>query len=98
MVEGGITTIRKYKERGTEIYNAKMTQRQIIIFKKVAVAGLLRWHLSSLEGGEGVSQDDLGRSKAVTWGGKTTAGLEGRSSPGRFQRNTKESTMAGVKR
>jgi len=42
MVEGGITTIRKYKERGTEIYNAKMTQRQIIIFKKVAVAGLLR--------------------------------------------------------
>lgn len=42
MVQGRIITIRKYKERGTEIYHAKMTQRQIIIFKKVAVAGLLR--------------------------------------------------------
>lgn len=90
MVEGGIKIIGKTKERGTEIYNAKVTQRQIIIFRKVAVAGLLRWHLSSLEGGEEVSQDDLGRSKAVTWGGKTVAGLEGRS--------TEESTKAGVKR
>lgn len=42
MVEGGIKTIGKTKERGTEIYNAKVTQRQIIIFRKVAVAGLLR--------------------------------------------------------